>query len=605
LRKLTALTAVILALILVSYAFAGSTTPLGAVVANNTSTSSKFAGTSGNLAASNVSKVDIRTLLYPGATTKIYAHFMPWFGSGHMDTGYRSDDAAQVRRQVDDMISRGIQGVMIDWYGPNAATEDNTTKAMMQDAESRGGKFVFAIIEDGGGLNVCHNTPGCDVTQQAIKDLTYAYNTYQKSSAYMRIDGRPVVGFFDPDRFGTLNWDQIRAAVPGNPLFIFKDAADFNHAQSNGSMSWVGISGDRNDWGQTYHDYFYTTAQQHPGQHTFGSAKKGFDDTGALWSRNRVVNQNCGATWLNTFASIAKFYNASKQLESLQIVTWNDYEEGTAIETGIENCVAVNAVIQGTALRWSISGDPRTLDHFTVYMTSDGQDLEAVGDFPVSANSMDVGSLGGSHTFFVQAVGKPSMTNHTSNGVSYPTAGASFLVGAGPDSGKLPAGQSGSYQVTVVPVNGFQGDVSLSCEAPANMKCSLAQGAVTLNGAIAKTTLSVSAGATTASAGHTGTAPLFAFLPSLGVAGFVLTGESKKRKLAAILGLCAILLLMGFAAGCGGGGMTSKPGAAPVVSVASDGRTPQPSPQPSASPQAFTITATSGGVQQTTTLHLQ
>jgi hypothetical protein len=599
LRKLTTLTVAVLLLFVASLAFAGSTTTLGAVIANNTSTSSNFAGTSGNAGATNVSKLDIRTLLYPGATTKIYAHFMPWFNSSHMNVGYRSDDPAQVRRQLDDMMSRGIQGVIIDWYGPNAPTEDNTTKAIMQEAESRGGKFVFAIMEDGGALKQCHNTPGCDLTQQAIKDLTYAYNTYGNSPAYMRIAGRPVVAFFDPDRFGALNWDLIRASVPGNPLFIFKDAGDFGHAQSDGSYSWVGISGDRNDWGQGYHDYFYTTAQSYPGKHTFGSTKKGFDDTAAAWSGNRVVNHNCGATWLNTFAEIGKFYNTNNQLPSLQIVTWNDYEEGTAIETGIENCVSVSAQLQGSVLRWSITGDPKTLDHFTVYMATEGGNLEAVGDYPVTANSMDVSSIGGSHVFFVQAVGKPSIVNHISNGVSYPPAAPSFAVGAGPDGGRIGPGQSGTYQVAVVPVNGFQGDVSLSCAAPANMKCELKDAAVSLGKGLAKTTVTVTPGTAAASL-RDSVGPRFVFLPSLGVAGLVMVGGgTRKRRLAAILGLCAILLVMAFAVGCGGGSMDKPPSA-----QAGTGATTAQSESPGQG-HSFTITASAGSVQQSTTVHLQ
>ncbi len=55
-----------------------------------------------------------------GATTKIYAHLMVWFGgSNHMNVGYSSADAGQVHQQITDMISRGIDGVIIDWYGPN------------------------------------------------------------------------------------------------------------------------------------------------------------------------------------------------------------------------------------------------------------------------------------------------------------------------------------------------------------------------------------------------------------------------------------------------------------------------------------------------------
>src|SRR4051794_36057062 len=81
------------------------TTTLAAETGNNTSTSPTFAGTvNGNLAGNmNVSKVDSFFFLYPGPTTKIYAHFMAWFGgTNHVSVGYASDDPAQVTRQVND-----------------------------------------------------------------------------------------------------------------------------------------------------------------------------------------------------------------------------------------------------------------------------------------------------------------------------------------------------------------------------------------------------------------------------------------------------------------------------------------------------------------------
>src|SRR5579871_889007 len=109
---------------------------LSAQTANNTSAANNFPSQSnGNLGANNVSKVNVHTLLYPGATTKVLAHMMLWFGqSGHMNVGYNSNDAAQVQRQITDMISRGIDGVVIDWYGPNNSI-DQATQLVMHEAE--------------------------------------------------------------------------------------------------------------------------------------------------------------------------------------------------------------------------------------------------------------------------------------------------------------------------------------------------------------------------------------------------------------------------------------------------------------------------------------
>src|SRR5258708_29687491 len=91
------------------------TTTLSAQTSNNTSASNNFSSQSnGNRGAGNISKVDVHSLLYAGATTKVYAHLLTWFGaSNHMNIGYRSTDAAQVNSQIDAMVSRDIDGVII------------------------------------------------------------------------------------------------------------------------------------------------------------------------------------------------------------------------------------------------------------------------------------------------------------------------------------------------------------------------------------------------------------------------------------------------------------------------------------------------------------
>src|SRR5262249_35642373 len=91
-------------------------TALTAQTNNNSSAASTFVAQSdGNTAPGNISKVDVHSMLYSGANTKIYAHLMLWFGpSNHISVGYTSDDATQVHKQITDMISRGIDGVIID-----------------------------------------------------------------------------------------------------------------------------------------------------------------------------------------------------------------------------------------------------------------------------------------------------------------------------------------------------------------------------------------------------------------------------------------------------------------------------------------------------------
>ena len=141
-------------------------TTLSVETGRNTSAASSFVNSSnGNLGAANVSNVPLSSLLYPGSTTKIYAHFMAWFGAdGHVDIGYNSSDPAAVKSQVNNMLSRGISGMIVDWYGPDSH-ENPPALAVKAESESRNGQFEFAIMQDAGGLNGCDDCTGAVIDQ--------------------------------------------------------------------------------------------------------------------------------------------------------------------------------------------------------------------------------------------------------------------------------------------------------------------------------------------------------------------------------------------------------------------------------------------------------
>ena len=74
-------------------------------------------------------------------------------------------------------------------------------------------------------------------------------------------------------------------------------------------------------------------------------------------------------------------------------MTWNDYEEGTEIESGIDNCFSLQPSVTGNSFAWSIAGDESTVDHYTVYASTDGQNLADVKDLPAGTHSVDLCSL--------------------------------------------------------------------------------------------------------------------------------------------------------------------------------------------------------------------
>ncbi len=409
------------------------TTTLAKETGNNTSAAISFASQSnGNFGAGNVSKVPLRTLLYAGSNTRIYAHLMGWFGgSNHMNVGYNSASLAQVNAQVADMMSRGIDGAIIDWYGPSNTLPNQATIYLRQSSESANGKFTFAVMEDVGALSKCAATAGCDLNQQVISDLNYIYQEFEPSPAYIRIGGRPVILFFGLEKY-SLDWNTIRAGVLGTPLFIFRNSGAFRSLQADGGFSWVTINlSNPDDIALSYLDNFYLTALSYPQAQTFGTAFKGFNDALAAWNANRIMNQDCGQTWLRTWAEVGRFHSSSGQLPQLQIATWNDYEEGTEIETGIDNCVSVAGGMSGTTVTWNITGMENTIDHYTVFISLDGQNLMPVADVPAGTHSLDLGGYGFSpanYTLYVKAVGKPSLTNKISDAIPWTVGNAAPIA---------------------------------------------------------------------------------------------------------------------------------------------------------------------------------
>lgn len=592
------LTCLLLLLFLLSYlSVAGAaihpTTTLAAETGNNTSGANSFHSQSnGNLAAGNVSKVDIHSLLYPGTTTKIYAHLVPWFGgSSHMNVGYSSTDPAQVHRQVEDMVSRGIDGVIIDWYGPGSS-EDTATRLIMAEAE-RHPHFTFAVMVDKGAIP--HAGCGsCSAQQALIDELNYIARAYYGSPAYMRWQGRPMVTNFDLDIHYSIDWNAVRSAVSGDPALIFQHAGGFTHSQTSGSYSWVILS---NDYGMSYLGGFYNTGLGHPSEDAYGAAYKGFNDSLAAWGSGRAMSQQCGQTWLQTFHKINGMYSSSHQLDALQLVTWNDYEEGTEIETGIDNCVSISASLSSGTLKWAVHGDENTLDHYTVFISTDGQNLMELTQAGAGNHSINLGSYSlaaGKYKLFVQAVGKPVFRNHMSNAVTYTATGAGntssagITVGASPSSLTLARGKSANLQVTVTATAGNVPAVALACSnLPAGASCAFSPNSVIPGTGKASATLTISAGQMTATTQRPAGPAYALWMPMFGFAGILLLDSGKWRRPALAFLAGALLLL---ACSCGGG-----------ASPASPSSTKQVGPQGS---YAVVVSGSSASAQNSTTVVL-
>jgi hypothetical protein len=576
-QKLSAVAAILLgvsSLCAASSSYVVPTTSLAAQTSNNTSAANSFTNQSnGNKGAGNVSKVDVHSLLYSGATTKVYAHLLLWFGeSKHMNIGYSSTDPVQIHNQITDMISRGIDGVVIDWYGPNNDI-DQATQLVMAEAETHPG-FTFAIMIDQGALE-WDSCSGCTPQQALISQLQYIEKTYFPSPAYMTIQGRPVITNFNIDLSFSVDWNAANAAMSNEPAFIFQNNTGFNHVLSDGSYAWVMPT--TSDYGASYLNSFYDVGMSFLGEQTVGATYKGFNDTLASWGSDRIMKQQCGQTWLQTFSQVNSLYNSGKPLDDLQLVTWNDYEEATEIESGIDNCFSVSASAAANSLQWTVGGDESTIDHYAVYISTDGQNLMSLTDLTTGVHSLNLCGFpipAGSYQLFVQAVGKPSLANQITGAVNYspscpatttpppppppPTPSVSF--GASPASVTIASGKAGTLMVTAQMQSGsLNSPITLSCgNISSALSCSFSPATITPGSGAATSTLTIS-NVATASTNLRKSSLLYAawLLPFGGIAGFAFAGDGQGRRWARTFAVFALISVGMIGVSCGSSGKSA------------------------------------------------
>jgi hypothetical protein len=406
-----------------AYTTSCSISSLSTETGNNTSASSSFTAsgwTNGVAPASNVSKESIKEYLYSGFNGKVLAHIVAWWGTGsHQDIGYTSNTTTQSNLMVTDMKSRQIDGVIHDWYGSGTNSENVAQKVV--SAAVAAGSFLYATMID---VNAFSCATSVECANDLIDHLTYLNSAGRfSSSAYYKVSGRPMVFFFSMPSAG-IDWTTVNAnstVQAINPYFILENEGAFTNANAHGGFSWVTDTfSDPDGWGQTYLQSFYTKAKQNPSKFAFGSTKPGFDDTEASWGQNRILQQDCGDTWLQTWNLINTNYSSTTQLSGTQLVTWDDYEEGSEIETGIDSCIAVSATVNSSAVSWTIpSGNTSAIHHFKLFYSTDGgitlQPL--VDNLGAALRTYSITGLGftAGTKFYVKMIGKSSFINVMSN----------------------------------------------------------------------------------------------------------------------------------------------------------------------------------------------
>jgi hypothetical protein len=272
----------------------------------------------------------------------VLAAYEPWFGdSDHIDVGYSSHDPVVLGRQIEQAQNLGIAAFVVDWYAQRKPYLDASFALLQQAAAER--NFKVALMYD-------EPEDSADSTSAAMTALDYAYRQYigadaRNRSAYLTYNGRPVI-FLWP-RGKHTDWRQVRQHVDrweANPILLMEDGGMQYADVLDGYYAWVqpgdgGWSANGSNWGREYLESFYKKMREkYPNKIAVGAAWPGFNDRKASWSMDRYMDPRCGKTFEESLRVFRRYYTNADPLPFLMVVTWNDYEEGTAIEGGVNNC---------------------------------------------------------------------------------------------------------------------------------------------------------------------------------------------------------------------------------------------------------------------------
>ncbi|GGD09167.1 glycoside hydrolase family 71/99-like protein [Hyunsoonleella pacifica] len=295
---------------------------------------------------------------------KVYVHYMPWFQSKSYD-GYWGQHWTMTNRNPDNYDAQGqqevasyynpligaysssdeylqeyhfllmklcgIDGVIFDWYGSRdihdyglikTATETFIPKLENIDLE-------FAVMYEDRVAYMENTSVAIDPVKRAKQDFKYINDVYFKSSNYLEFNGIKSISMFGPHHITEKQqWDDIYSVFPEDEqpyllsLWGLKGSLGDNF---KGEFLWVAQDH------LLAKEYYYNTYAD-SNYMTIGSVYPGFASyyTDGGWSdgsNSWVLPKYDGLTFVESLN--ASTNNAS---DFIQIITWNDFGEGTMIE---------------------------------------------------------------------------------------------------------------------------------------------------------------------------------------------------------------------------------------------------------------------------------
>lgn len=267
---------------------------------------------------------------------KIASWYYPLIGP------YDSSDPAVLEYHVLLMKLGGIDGVIVDWYGATDYLDygvNNQATAQLFEFTRRAGLKFAVCYEDQTIQHLIEDNylAPSNAIAQAQNDLLYVQSHWFDDPSYLRLDNRPVLLNFGPQYFmQSTNWEAILSVLPASnqPAFFNEDN---RLPVCSGAFDWPpmwlsqapGTGGVLSD--AALQGYLAEFDQKAGGWPSFiSSAFPRFHDVyQTLDGRNYLgyLGDHHGDTFRETLSR-----GLTNSSPIVQIVTWNDFGEGSMVE---------------------------------------------------------------------------------------------------------------------------------------------------------------------------------------------------------------------------------------------------------------------------------
>lgn len=264
----------------------------------------------------------------PDGRPDIWSHYHP------LIEPYDSSDPHVLECQLLQMRLAGINGVVADWYGIGPHADHPSihvaTEALFEATRKFG--LTFAACYEDRAVDLAVNWQRLDpalTTNELTATLRWMQDHWFSQPHYVRLDGRPLLLNFGPMYFrDPAAWQTAFAGLPERPYFFGLHHL-WRQAGADGGFTWVhydpweGAPDQRQILtriGEVF-TYFSSDPRQ-----VLVSAYPGFNDVYTNEFHHELAYRD-GATLRETLqVAVAGPWPV------IQLVTWNDYGEGTMIE---------------------------------------------------------------------------------------------------------------------------------------------------------------------------------------------------------------------------------------------------------------------------------